>query len=173
MPDIVVVFGGPEAGPRGKSLLSQSSSVDFIIQGEGEAAFNDLVRYVLYGEGELQRISGLIYRDKGGISSNAVELIPVDKLPAPIAEGMVDTSRPLVYWETSRGCPYKCTFCSSATERLRPFPLERIEADLQQLERLENKTIKLLDRSFHLGQQRSCQLLKRFCRDGIGIAIPS
>ncbi|MES9975712.1 MAG: DUF4080 domain-containing protein [Candidatus Thiodiazotropha sp.] len=169
MPDIVVVFGGPEAGPRGKSLLAQSSSVDFIIQGEGEAAFNDLVKYVLYGEGELQRISGLIYREKGGITSNAVELIPVDKLPAPIAEGMVDTSRPLVYWETSRGCPYKCTFCSSATERLRLFPLERIEADLQQLERLENKTIKLLDRSFHLGQQRSCQLLKRFAGTGSGL----
>ncbi|MEW7998288.1 MAG: DUF4080 domain-containing protein [Candidatus Thiodiazotropha endolucinida] len=169
MPDIVVVFGGPEAGPRGKSLLAQASSVDFIIQGEGEAAFNDLVRYVLYGEGGLQRISGLIYRDKGGITSNAVELIPVDKLPAPIAEGMMDTSRPLVYWETSRGCPYKCTFCSSATERLRPFPLERIEADLQQLERLENKTIKLLDRSFHLGQQRSCQLLKRFAGTGSGL----
>ncbi|MET0004994.1 MAG: DUF4080 domain-containing protein [Candidatus Thiodiazotropha sp.] len=169
MPDIVVVFGGPEAGPRGKSLLAQSSSVDFIIQGEGEAAFNDLVKFVLYDEGELQRISGLIYRDKGGITSNAVELIPVDKLPAPIAEGMVDTSRPLVYWETSRGCPYKCTFCSSATERLRLFPLERIEADLQQLERLENKTIKLLDRSFYLGQQRSCQLLKRFAGTGSGL----
>ncbi|MCU7943190.1 MAG: B12-binding domain-containing radical SAM protein [Candidatus Thiodiazotropha sp. (ex Cardiolucina cf. quadrata)] len=169
MPDIVVVFGGPEAGPRGKSLLAQSSSVDFIIQGEGEAAFNDLVKFVLYGEGELQHVSGLIYRDKGGITSNAVELIPVDKLPAPIAEGMVDTSRPLVYWETSRGCPYKCTFCSSATERLRLFPLERIEADLQQLERLENKTIKLLDRSFHLGQQRSCQLLKRFAGSGSGL----
>ncbi|MEW8028383.1 MAG: DUF4080 domain-containing protein [Candidatus Thiodiazotropha sp.] len=169
LPEVVVVFGGPEAGPRGKSLLAQTPSVDFIIQGEGEAAFNDLVKFMLYGDGELQRISGLVYRERGGLFSNAVELLPVDKLPAPIAEGMVDTSRPLVYWETSRGCPYRCTFCTSATDRLRPFPLERIEADLQQLERLENKTIKLLDRSFHLGQERSCQLLKRFAETGPGL----
>jgi anaerobic magnesium-protoporphyrin IX monomethyl ester cyclase len=47
--------------------------------------------------------------------------------------------------------------------------LERIEADLQYLERLENKTIKLLDRSFHLGQERSCRLLKRFAETGAGL----
>jgi anaerobic magnesium-protoporphyrin IX monomethyl ester cyclase len=169
LPEVVVVFGGPEAGPRGKTLLAETPSLDFVIRGEGEAAFNDLVKYLLYGEGELQDVSGLIYRDRGELLSNPVELLPVDQVPAPIAEGMVDTSRPLVYWETSRGCPFKCTFCSSATDRLRSFPLARIEADLQCLERLENKTIKLLDRSFHLGQARSCQLLKRFAETGPGL----
>ncbi|PVV06337.1 MAG: radical SAM protein [gamma proteobacterium symbiont of Ctena orbiculata] len=169
LPDVVVVYGGPEAGPRGEALLAQISSVDFIIQGEGEVAFNDLVKCVLYGDGELCNISGLIYRDKDRIFSNPVKLVPVDELPAPIAQGMVDTSRPLVYWETARGCPYKCTFCTSATDRLRPFSMQRIEADLKQLERLENKTIKLLDRSFHLGQERSSQLLQRFADTGSGL----
>jgi anaerobic magnesium-protoporphyrin IX monomethyl ester cyclase len=169
LPEVVIVFGGPEAGPRGKSLLAKTPSLDFVIQGEGEAAFNDLVKCLLYGQGELPHISGLIYRDRGELLSNPVELLPVDRVPAPITEGMVDTSRPLVYWETSRGCPFKCSFCSSATDRLRSFPLERIEADLQCLERLENKTIKLLDRSFHLGRARSCQLLKRFAETGPGL----
>jgi anaerobic magnesium-protoporphyrin IX monomethyl ester cyclase len=169
LPEVVIVFGGPEAGPRGKSLLAETPSVDYVVEGEGEAAFNDLVKYLLYGEGELKRVSGLIYRDRDGLFCNAVELLPVDKVPAPIALGMADTSRPLVYWETARGCPYKCTFCTSATDRLRPFPLERIEADLRYLERLENKTIKLLDRSFHLGQERSCRLLRRFAGTGAGL----
>jgi anaerobic magnesium-protoporphyrin IX monomethyl ester cyclase len=162
LPDVIIVFGGPEAGPRGLSLLAETTSVDFVIRGEGEAAFNDLVKLVLYSEGDIQNISGLIYRDRGKLLSNPVELIPVERLPAPVFEGMVDTSRPLVYWETSRGCPFRCTFCTSATDRLRTFPLARIEADLRYLERLENKTIKLLDRSFHLGEERSCRLLEQF-----------
>ncbi|MES9968838.1 MAG: DUF4080 domain-containing protein [Candidatus Thiodiazotropha sp.] len=169
LPEVVIVYGGPEAGPRGETLLAHNPCVDFVVQGEGEVAFNDLVKFVLYGDGELRNISGLIYRDKGVTFANPVALIPVDELPAPIAQGMVDTSRPLVYWETSRGCPYKCTFCSSATDPLRTFSMQRIEADLKQLERLENKTIKLLDRSFHLGLKRSSQLLQRFADTGSGL----
>ncbi|MEW8507037.1 MAG: DUF4080 domain-containing protein [Candidatus Thiodiazotropha sp.] len=169
LPDLIVVFGGPEAGPRGRSLLAETPSLDFVIQGEGEAAFNDLVRFILYGDGSLEKISGLVYRAGDAIVENPVELLPVDKVPSPIAEGMVETDRPLVYWETSRGCPYRCSFCTSATDRLRSFPLPRIEADLRQLERLENKTVKLLDRSFHLGKERSCRLLKRFAETPAGL----
>jgi anaerobic magnesium-protoporphyrin IX monomethyl ester cyclase len=171
LPQVVVVFGGPEAGPRGRSLLSEITSLDYVVVGEGEAAFNDLVKHVLYGEGALENISGLIYRDQGALVSNPVELLPVEAVPAPIAQGMVDNSRPLIYWETARGCPYSCTFCTSATDRLRAFSLERVEADLYYLERLENKTIKLLDRSFHLGEERSCQLLERFASTPPGLCF--
>ncbi|MES9993929.1 MAG: DUF4080 domain-containing protein [Candidatus Thiodiazotropha sp.] len=169
LPDLVIVFGGPEAGPRGVNLLAETPSVDYVVEGEGEAAFNDLARCILYGDGSLQAISGLIYRKAVEIVKNPIELLPVDKVPSPIVEGILDTARPLVYWETSRGCPYRCSFCSSARDPLRSFPLARIETDLQQLERLENKTIKLLDRSFHLGKERSCRLLKRFAETPAGL----
>ncbi|MES9836627.1 MAG: DUF4080 domain-containing protein [Candidatus Thiodiazotropha sp.] len=162
LPDLVIVFGGPEAGPRGARLLQETPSLDFVIRGEGEAAFNNLVSFILYGKGGLEKISGLVYRAHGATRENRVELLPVDRIPSPIAAGVAETNRPLVYWETSRGCPYRCSFCSSATDRLRSLPLARIEQDLRQLERLENKTVKLIDRSFHLGKERSCRLLERF-----------
>lgn len=169
LPECVLVFGGPEAGPRGRELLRTLPSLDFVVAGEGEAAFRDLVRWRLYGEGQADAIPGLIHRRDREIHANPVEVLPVERIPAPILSESTAFDKPLVYWETSRGCPFRCSFCSSATERLRAFPMARIEADLAVLERLQNKTIKLLDRSFHLGRERTRQLLERFAATPSGL----
>jgi anaerobic magnesium-protoporphyrin IX monomethyl ester cyclase len=169
LPSCVTVFGGPEAGPRGRELLNTLSALDFVVEGEGEAAFRDLVRWRLYGEGEAGGIPGLIYRQQGEIHANPPEMLPLEEIPTTILSASAAFDKPLVYWETSRGCPFRCSFCSSATERLRRFPMPRIEADLAVLERLENKTVKLLDRSFHLGRERTRQLLERFAATPSGL----
>ena len=162
LPGCSVVMGGPEAGPRGRELLVTCTAIDYVIEGEGEAAFRDLARWTLYNEGRLEGVSGLHYRQGDQIVSNPVVPLPVDEIPSVITSHHARFDKPLVYWETSRGCPFRCSFCSSATERLRAFPLARVEADLKVLEKLEEKTVKLLDRSFHLGRQRTRQLLERF-----------
>lgn len=161
-PDVRVVFGGPEAGARGAELLTAVPELDYVIEGEGESAFTDLMNCIFQNQGGYDSISGLCYRENGKIQQNPVSIVPVDRIPATLSKGLFDSRKSLIYWETSRGCPYRCTFCTSATDRLRAFPLERIEADLQVLEQLSNKTIKLLDRSFHLGKQRTTDLLRRF-----------
>ncbi|MBA1446973.1 MAG: DUF4080 domain-containing protein [Gammaproteobacteria bacterium] len=164
LPESLFVFGGPEAGPRGAELLGRVDAIDFIVDGEGEAAFRELVRWRLYGEGDLSDTSGLIWRKDGTIVTNPIRMLPVEEIPSPITLGLTDFTKPLVYWETSRGCPYRCTFCTSATDRLRAFPVERVEAELQILEGLAAKTVKLLDRSFHLGKKRTVELLHRFAQ---------
>lgn len=162
LPDVRILFGGPEAGARGVELLSAISELDFVIAGEGEEAFSDLMRVLFQSDGTYEAVSGLVYRDQGLIRENPIRLLPVEKIPATLSNGLFEGGKSLIYWETSRGCPYQCTFCTSATDRLRAFPMERVEADLKVLEQLSNKTIKLLDRSFHLGKQRTTELLKRF-----------
>ncbi|MCP4041933.1 MAG: B12-binding domain-containing radical SAM protein, partial [Gammaproteobacteria bacterium] len=163
LPDSCIVFGGPEAGPRGKQLLDTETALDFVVDGEGERAFRDLVTWRIYGRGSLPKISGLIWRDSDGrILHNPVQVLPVEELPSLFTTGVADLEKPLIYWETSRGCPYRCTFCTSATDRLRTIPWERIDADLEIILGLENRTVKLLDRSFHLGTARTIRLLKRF-----------
>lgn len=170
LPDCCLVFGGPEAGPRGRELLRELPFLDYVIEGEGEAAFRDLLRWLLAGEGDPAKISGLVYRAEGGhIRANPPRLLSPEEIPSPIARGEADFDKSLVYWETSRGCPYRCSFCGSADERLRAFPLERVEADLRVLERLRDKTIKLLDRSFHLGRERTRRLLERFAQTPSGL----
>ena len=169
LPECRIVFGGPEAGPRGEELLLREPDLDFVIAGEGEAAFSDLLGILFHDDGGLEQVSGLFYRQHERVLRNPVQLLPVETIPAPVAQGLMDRSKSLVYWETSRGCPYQCSFCTSATERLRAFPMERVEADLKVLQRLQNKTVKLLDRSFHLGKQRTTELLQRFARTPSGL----
>lgn len=169
LPECLLVFGGPEAGPRGRELLQTQVAVDYVVAGEGEAAFRDLVRWIRYREGALEQISGLHFRRQGQIVANPVRPLAVAEIPSAIAAGLASFDKPLVYWETSRGCPFRCSFCSSAGERLRAFPLSRIEEELRVLEGLRNKTIKLLDRSFHLGKGRTQQLLRRFAATPPGL----
>ncbi|MCG7914636.1 MAG: B12-binding domain-containing radical SAM protein [Candidatus Thiodiazotropha weberae] len=169
LPEMQVVFGGPEAGARGVELLTRVSEIDYVIEGEGEAAFTDLMNRVFQTQGDFESVSGLVYRKDDQIQQNSVQLMPVSEIPPIVSEGRFDSAKPLVYWETSRGCPYQCSFCSSATERLRAFPVERVEADLQVLEQLSNKTVKLLDRSFHLGEKRTSTLLQRFAATPDGL----
>jgi len=165
----LIVLGGPEAGPRGEELLAAHPEIDFVIDGEGEAAFSDLLHWRLAGSGKPVGISGLVYRQGSGILRNPIRAMPVETIPAPISQGRADFSKPLIYWETSRGCPFRCNFCGSAEERLRTFPRERVEADLAVLAGLQNKVIKLLDRSFHLGRERTLGLLEGFAATPDGL----
>ncbi len=161
-PETVIIFGGPEAGPRGEELISARPVVDFVVDGEGELAFRDLARFLLRDEGRLEAVSGLIWRDRGLVRRNPILAVPPKALISPYTEGLLDPGKPLVYWETSRGCPFRCSFCTSAGDRLRTLPDSRIDAELEVLGRLEHKTVKLLDRSFHLGARRTLSLLRRF-----------
>jgi anaerobic magnesium-protoporphyrin IX monomethyl ester cyclase len=161
-PDCRIVFGGPEAGPRGEELLNSHPEIDFVIDGEGELAFRDLGRNLVEGAGLLDQVSGLIYRSSSGtITRNQQIALPVEKLPT-LEQMQTPLDRHLFYWETSRGCPFRCSFCTSCTDQLRQFPMGRIEQDIAFIRRLDNKTIKLLDRSFHLGTKQTVALLRQF-----------
>jgi anaerobic magnesium-protoporphyrin IX monomethyl ester cyclase len=162
LPECRILLGGPEAGPRGEALLHHSTEVDFVIAGEGEAALTELMDRLFGDETDWSGVSGLHYRCDNRVVRNSIRALPVEKIPTLAEQGDGGETKSLVYWETSRGCPYRCSFCSSATESLRAFPMQRVLSDLELLCTLRNKTVKLLDRSFHLGKQRTSELLRRF-----------
>ncbi|MCD6580405.1 MAG: DUF4080 domain-containing protein [Desulfuromusa sp.] len=148
-----IVLGGPEISFEEDDFFDHYP-VDALICGEGEIPLRHLLSSWQMGESTAP-ISGLKlpeYPELNGL--NLLESL--DEIPSPFAAGSVDLTRGLVYYESSRGCPYTCSFCMSALDdRVRSFSAERIESDLKIL--MDNRVakIKFVDRTFNYNNQRS------------------
>ncbi|MBT0653713.1 B12-binding domain-containing radical SAM protein [Geomobilimonas luticola] len=153
-PATVIVLGGPEAAHGVFELMEHNAAVDLVIRGEGETSFRDTLR-ALAG---LSEVEGITFRSGEEIVANP-ERAPVadlDTLPSPFAAGLVDLAKPLVYYETSRGCPFSCAFCMSSLEKgVRSYSPGRIEADLDILLAAGVRTVKLVDRTFNYDAGRA------------------
>ncbi len=162
-PETIIVLGGPEVSFGIFDCMQQHGSVDYIVKGEGEVTFRALLSELLQPDSSgrterLAQIDNLFFRDKEEIASGPVGggTVKLDSLPSPFAAGLVDRSKPLTYYETSRGCPFSCAFCLSSVEGgVRSYSRERIELDLLLL--MENNTpqIKLVDRTFNYDARRA------------------
>ena len=113
-PDIKIVLGGPTATFLAEKLIKEDF-VDFIIKGEGELAFKNLVEKLKNNEKDLNNIPGLYYKSKDEIRDTGPHQViqDLDSLPLPARHLMPDKScyeRAVI---TARGCPYGCIYCSS------------------------------------------------------------
>lgn len=173
--DTVIILGGPEASFGIFDLMHANPAVDFVIKGEGEAVFRRLIELLAAqerefpnlpthpghfprGESAFHGIPNLFFREGGDITSGqpGAEYLAPDSIPSPFAAGLVDMSKPLIYFETSRGCPFSCAFCLSSLEgRVRSFSQERIERDLIWLMERQVGQIKLVDRTFNYDAGRA------------------
>jgi anaerobic magnesium-protoporphyrin IX monomethyl ester cyclase len=162
-PHTLIVLGGPEVSYGIFELMHDNPSVDFIVKGEGEAVFRQLLVTLLLKQ-PLQRaekcaeIDNLFFRDGGDTVAGPLteKKLLLDSLPSPFEGGWVDFSKPLIYYETSRGCPFSCAFCLSSVEgHVRSFSLERIKHDLLFLMNNNVAQIKLVDRTFNYDAVRA------------------
>jgi anaerobic magnesium-protoporphyrin IX monomethyl ester cyclase len=156
-PDLRIVLGGPEISFEGPQLFFQHPGLDALVRGEGEIPLRGLLAAWQHGQ-QPQRVPRLMWRMAKGVEEGpeAPALANLDDIPSPFSGGLVDLTRGLVYYETSRGCPYNCAFCmSSLDNRVRSYSLERIRADLALLMTHEVPTIKLVDRTFNYDATRA------------------
>jgi radical SAM superfamily enzyme YgiQ (UPF0313 family) len=157
MPDLVVVLGGPEAGTRPLQLLEREHEVDFVISGEGELALPQLL---LSLDRQGDPVPGLFGRQHPA-SNYPAEPMAVDHIPlAYRPEGLGDLQHKLVYVETSRGCPFRCSYCLPAGERLRFFPLQRVFRELAVLLQTKAPLIKFVDRTFNAKPDRALEIMR-------------
>ena len=168
-PDIKIVLGGPEVSFTADELLERCPNIDYIVQGEGEEAFHALVTALQLGNDGLNPvIPGVRGRRNGSIlgSVEAVEVRDLSTIPFPYTEeDMDDLEHKIIYYESSRGCPFSCQYCLSGNKNtVRFFPQERTLQELQWFIDHGVKQVKFVDRTFNCAPHHHRPLME-FMRD--------
>lgn len=165
-PKTKIVLGGPEVSFGIFDLMHDNPFIDFVIKGEGEKSFRGLIESLLNEpscllQESLGEIDNIFFRDGKDTASGPLNRknMELNTLPSPFQSGFVDFSKPLIYYETSRGCPFSCAFCLSSTEgSVRSFGMERIKKDLHFLMNQQVGQIKLVDRTFNYDARRADEI---------------
>ena len=153
-PELTIVLGGPEVSYDTDFWLQSVPEVDAIVMGEGEATFHHLLQE-LQGERKLHFVFGAAYRKENGeiVLNPPRPKLALDDIPSPhrFEEDIPSLGKRVVYFETSRGCPFSCQFCLSSIEvGVRYFDIERTKSDLLYLIRSGATLIKFVDRTFNI-----------------------
>jgi len=164
-PETVIAVGGPEVSFTAEEFLRENEAIDCVIRGEGERTWVELTR-ILARQGATAGLpdsmpDGVTYRTgTAAISTPDREpIFDLDEIPSPFAMGLVDMKKPLIYYETSRGCPFSCAFCLSSLEKgVRSFSPERIRGDLMFLMENDASVVKLVDRTFNYDAERADEI---------------
>ena len=163
-PSIKIIAGGPEFLGNNKQFCI-NNVYDIIIRGEGEKPFKSLLDHNL----DPKSIAGCCYLDAQGKYTDhgmSEEIKNLDDIPSPYQSNLVDQSKPFVQYETSRGCPNSCSFCtSSLSEQVRFYSLERVLSDLHFFANNGVTDLRILDRTFNCNPKRAIKLLQCFRND--------
>lgn len=152
-PNIKILLGGPEVSYDCYDVLINNPQIDYVIAGEGEESFRELLE-----GGPLDQIKGLNYRIGQEISINLPRPLieDINKIPSPYRNLSDEFKNKIVYYETSRGCPFNCKFCLSSTIRgVRYMDIERVKGDLDNLIQAGVKQVKFVDRTFNANKKFS------------------
>ncbi len=154
-PGVILILGGPEVSYEPEFFL-ENMPIDYVVSGEGEFVLGELLHAI---ENRLPTtIDGV---SSTGYISKAVARADVERLVALPSPYQLDEDRGtlqhrLAYFETSRGCPYRCTYCLSSLEHgVRYFPDDYIRKNLGYLIDNGAKQIKFLDRTFNLNKKHT------------------
>lgn len=157
-PELLIGLGGPEVSFNAEEVLNNQPYIDFVLRGEGEQVVYDLVNALSRG-GALTSVNGLSYRLADQIMSNPEPLpLSMDTLSFPYQDLALVKDR-ILYYESSRGCPYNCSYClSSATKGIRYRDMGLVKADLDAFVSAGVKQVKFIDRTFNANPDRALAL---------------
>lgn len=163
MPDCVIGFGGPEVSYESETFLGENPAVDFVMRGEGELVFTKYLEHLDAGNpATLGEIESLTYRQNGEIFSTP-QMHPMDLalLPFPYEDDFSDVQNQIIYYESSRGCPYHCGYCLSSVENgVRFVPLDKVLPDLQKFLDKNVPQVKFIDRTFNCRKSHAMAIWK-------------
>lgn len=160
LPDTRIICGGSEVSYDSVEFMKKNPAVDGVIRGEGELPFTRLCKNGF----SLGEVPGVVWRRGAEIIQNDGEewICDLDQLPFPYTEVDLEANRgKLIYYEASRGCPFRCSYCLSSTaHRLRFCSAEKVKRELQILIDHRIPVVKLTDRTFNADRERTADILQ-------------
>ncbi|MGK2943590.1 MAG: DUF4080 domain-containing protein [Desulfuromonadales bacterium] len=161
-PELNIVLGGPEVSFDDDVLFDRHPGLTALIRREGEEPLRSLL-LAWYQQQQPAAIPRTVLR-KGTVlirGPDSPPLADLDRIPSPFQAGLIDLERGFVYYETSRGCPFHCSFCLSARDnRMRTYSMARIYADLLFLMQNKIPKVKLVDRTFNFDASRARDIFR-------------
>ena len=170
LPETAFWAGGPEVSYDAEKFLTEMPEMTGVLVGEGEKTFHDLLEYYIDGKGSLGEIRGIAYRDGEEIRHNGWrELMNLSEIPF-VYEHLEEFENRIIYYESSRGCPFSCSYClSSIDKKLRFRDLELVKKELQFF--LDHKVpqVKFVDRTFNCKHEHAMAIWKYILEHDNGV----
>ena len=177
LPKVFIGVGGPEVSYRAEEILQDNKFIDCVISGEGEISTCELLinlnNNFILEKNEFNsfdfNIDGIYFRNKNFTSRNPIQNLDElffaypqlkisenDKTENSIQEENLDVNNRIFYYESSRGCPFRCSYCLSSIDKsVRNRSLEKVFEDLQIFLDAKVKLVKFVDRTFNLNEDRT------------------
>ena len=155
-PDIRIWLGGPEVSYDADVILKNHQEIDLVFIGEGEQSFAEMCDYCAGKGNALAKIAGIAYREDGKPVINPARK-PMDMDDIPFVYYDIDRFKnKILYYETTRGCPFACSYClSSIGERVRFRSLDLVKKELQFFIDQKVPQVKFVDRTFNCKKSHS------------------
>lgn len=158
-PDIKILLGGPEVSFDSENVMDEIPA-DFIIEGEGEEAYREFICAMLNHK-DIGAIKSMYFRKNGKVEYGGKrELMDMNQLVYPY-EPEENFDNKIVYYESSRGCPFNCKYCLSSTIKgVRFLNIERVKRELQYFIDRKVRLVKFVDRTFNCNNMHAISIWK-------------
>lgn len=170
LPKTAFWAGGPEVSYDAEKFLTEMPKMTGVMVGEGEKTFHDLLEFYIDGKDSLEEISGIAYRTGDKIIHNGWrELMDLSAIPF-VYEHLEKFENRIIYYESSRGCPFSCSYClSSIDKKLRFRDLELVKKELQFFLDHRVPQVKFVDRTFNCKHEHAMTIWKYILEHDNGV----
>ena len=167
LPKVKIWLGGPEVSYDADQIMKKYPQLTGVIIGEGEETFKELLEYYKAGrKKQLQEIAGLYLKD--GFTSPR-ELTELSALPF-LYDDLDGFENKIIYYESSRGCPYRCSYClSSIDKKVRLRDMQIVKKELQFFLDHNVPQVKFIDRTFNCNHAHAMEIWKYISSHDNGI----
>ena len=161
-PDVPVWVGGPEVSYEVERFLAEHDYITGVMIGEGEDTFRELCQHYVDGDIRLEDIKGIAIREKSGKAIITQPRCIMDMSQIPFCyDTMEDFSNRIIYYESSRGCPFSCSYCLSSVDKtLRFRDIELVKKELKYFIDQKVPQIKFVDRTFNCNHKHAMEIWK-------------